>query len=142
MSAAGLVLITAATISAYVLPAHYRPSVPLFWLARRLWYTDAWVGDPVLDITRSYHHRVNLLPSVSLALNDLEATGGTMPDWYGDPVVVGPSPFDYSLPPEWHVDTRWLIVVPSNIRKRDLPELSRVRAGQPAGVPLSSFHLS
>lgn len=51
-----------------------------------------------------------MVPSVTHALYSLERNA-VFPDWYGNPSHVGPSPFDYSLPPEWKTPTSWLVLV-------------------------------
>lgn len=57
--------------------------------------------DPAfLDNTRAREHRTVLKPSVAYELALLQTTG-VLADWYGDPKNVGPSPFDYTIPPEW-----------------------------------------
>lgn len=67
--------------------------------------------DPAfLDMTRSLKHTSVLRPSVSYELNTLDATG-IFPEWYGQPAQVGPSPFDYELPPEWQSRARWEFVM-------------------------------
>lgn len=54
----------------------------------------------ILDVTRSREHTTILRPSIAYELHTLEASG-VFGDWFGDPNEVGPSPFDYAIPPEW-----------------------------------------
>lgn len=71
----------------------------------------------VMDVTRSRLHKTTLRPSLTYELHSLEATG-VFADWYGDPSKVGPSPFDYAIPPEWQAKLpgrrRWTVVTPTS----------------------------
>lgn len=54
----------------------------------------------ILDMTKSRKHKAMLRPSITYELHTLESSG-VFADWFGNPIEVGPSPFDYAIPPEW-----------------------------------------
>lgn len=70
--------------------------------------------DPtILDVTKSRQHKTTIRPSMTYEVHNLEASG-VFAEWYGNPSQVGPSPFDYAIPPEWQTSLsgrkRWMVL--------------------------------
>jgi hypothetical protein len=101
-----LIALLAFLILAYSHPTIRRTRLPDLYSPRK--------SSRSLDATRSRFHKVILLPPVTQALHDLNASG-SYPDWYGKPSAAGRSPFDYLLPQEWQAPLSWSFVIPDSL---------------------------
>jgi len=90
---------------AFVMRSIGSVSVPPFLIANHLLRgLPAYHRHP--DITRSSTHKATILPSVTYTLHTFDSTRH-LPAWFGNPAVVGASPFDYALPAEWKTLASW-----------------------------------